>query len=404
MNATALKLRGAALAALAGVALFGMGCDPPALPPPGPDRVYANLSQGEIKGLHRTLRAIKNDVNDPTDPSDDSIVSKDLDINGHLVRAILSLHGPSNPCPATNDAYLQTWSCYTTVTGVFRLKNKFHDEGAGVNGGNVQFDQDAAGDKIKFTEQVIYFWDAGNHLLTVAVRYPASAAVNFQRNWGLYSVKGKTNTTITTSSSSESVDLSYSYPFTLGLSGSVDKTQFQRTSFVRVRVAGQPYWADQGLFEYKREAFGESDFVFGMDWLTNALVDLNTQVTQFTAECGSSFKHSGSVSAKLENSSITGGTNGTKFSAAIKYAQMSKAECKAWADTLAAHLHYQAANAFACGAGAACPGETVGERFRSYIRVIDLFNGNCRRLYNVGFTAAVNWNLSLVASNGQKMA
>jgi hypothetical protein len=267
-----------------------------------------------------------------------------------------------------------------------------------VNGGQVQYEDDANGDKVKFNQQIIYWWNAPAKRLTVAIRYPASGAVNFTRTWGRYNMKGRTNTKITTSTSNQDVSLNYSYPFSFGLGGSVEKTENVRTSFVRVNLANQPYWADQGIFDFRREAFGESYFRFGMDWLTKAYVNLATTVVQHTAECGSSYRHSANVNANVQNNNINGGTG---MSAAIKYAGMSKTECKTMSDTLAGQLYFQASNAFACGEGAACPGEAVGERFRSYIRVRTMGWPNCQRLYNVGFTAAVNWRMNLVASNGQ---
>jgi len=393
MKPTVWKLRGGVLATLAGVALFGMGCDPPALPPPEPDRVLTDLTAAEVRGLHQVLRAIKNDT------ANGSQVTKDITPNGHLVRVIVSLAGALNPCPAVaNDAYLESWVCDTTVTGVFKLKRKFSDV-TEVDGGNVTLDNDATGDKIKFEEDVKYLWDAPSKQLTVSVRYPADLNLkNHIRTWGLYNMAGLTQTSITTSTSSHSADASFSLPtpFTFGLSASVTKNQLAKTSLVHVIIAGNPYWADRGMFQFKRD-YNETFFSLGMDWMTNALADFNENVLQFNATCSGSRSDNVSISGKAESSGINGGT---KMSGTVKDGHTETVTCSSKAETLAAHLHFQAANALACGT-AVCPGATVGERLRSYIHFENLLNGTCRRNYYAAFTAAVNWQMSLVASNGQ---
>lgn len=388
MNRTIQRMTVTAATLMLGMIISG--CDEPALPTTdialNPDALLSNLTHGEVKGLHRMLRDIKTSGD----------IMKDRTPSGHVIRAITSV----DTCPQVDDAWTDPWVCYTTLTGVFRLKNRTQTS-TGVNGGNVTITADAAGDLVKYEEQVVYQWTPGVNQLRVSIRYPASSAVNDTRNWGVYNMKGVSATSITTQSASDSFGLNVSTAGSLGLSVSVDKTTFASTSKVRVTIAGNPYWANEGMFEFKREPFGESRFTVGMDWLTNALADYNEQVIQDFAQCNGQYKHTGSFTVAQEKSNLANST----VKGAVGYTSGQTVTCKSSSQALAAHLHFRAQNAFAlCDANLLnCPGgsEPVGERFRANYKVQDLLNGNCKRFYDVGFWAAVSWNMSLVASNGQ---
>jgi hypothetical protein len=374
-----------AAAVLLSAAALVTGCEEPAIPraPYPPDRIISGLTRPEVKGLYEVLRDFRH--------NGERI--KEITPNGHLVRVRMSV--PS--CPAgAGHPYDRTWMCEASVTGIFQLRNKFHRD-TGVNGGNVEIEFNAAGDRIKLTETVRYLWDADNRTLRVGISYPGSSRLNFTRNWGAYNMKGTSTSKITTESANESVGFNLSSGPALLFSGSVEKTQAVRTSFFRVLLDGNPYWANEGLFEFTRDPFGVTTFGVGMDWFTDALVHYTETVTLHSAECNGMHKHSGSFDLKYLNQNVANATVKT----AMQLGSSSQVSCRAWGDSMAAQLYFRASNANGCTDPQHCGPDAVGERFRSYVRIRDLHNGSCKRQYDAAFTAAVNWNLQLQTSGGQ---
>jgi hypothetical protein len=363
---------------------LGAGCGGPAIPPPPypPDQLVSNLTRAEVKGLYDTLRDFR----------ENGERVKEITPNGHVIRARMSMLS----CPVGNGhPYDRTWTCTAQLVGVFRLKNKFHRD-TGVNGGNVAIEFNAAGDNLLLKEMVTYHWDHVARTLTVNVSYPAMPNQNFTRNWGTYKMKGVSSNKIRTESSNASGGFSFSSGPALLFEASVEKTEAAKSSFLRVILDKNPYWANQGIVEFRRNGFGETTFALGMDWFTDALVDYAETVTQHSAECNGSYKHSGSFGLKYLNPNVAGAS----VSGAIKGATGSEVACRAWADAVAARLQFRATNASTCSSVGACAGEPVGERFRTYVRITNLHNGNCRRQYDAAFTAAVDWLLRLQTVGG----
>ena len=373
--------------ALISSAIGTTGCEGPAIPkaPYPPDQVISSLTRGEVKGLYQVFRDFRTNGERV----------KEITPNGHLVRVVTSVAATPGNCPLLGGhPYDSSWVCEADVGGVFQLKNKFHKDGAGVNGGNVEFEFKASGDRIRLNEHVIYAWNAPAHALTVNVSYPGLPGMNFTRNWGNYNMKGTSTTKITTESTNGDVGFSLGSPDLL-FSGSVTKVNHSKSDFVRILLDHNPYWANEGIVEFARNGFGTTTFGLGMDWLTDALTTYQGTVVAHASECSGQSKHSGSFQAKYTSPTVATDS----LSAAIKLGTGSEVECHAWSETLAANLYFRATNATTCSGPVNCS-EAVGERFRSYVRVRDLGTGNCTRQFDAALTAAVNWNLQLETSGG----
>lgn len=390
MSSTRMQRVVCRVALIAG-ALGVVGCDSAAVPKPPypPDQVISDLSRGEVKGLYQVLRDFK--LNGER--------VKEITPNGHLVRVVTEVPATVGNCPVINThPYDTSWVCQAMVRGVFQLKNKFHKAGAGVNGGNVEFDFNAAGDRIILKQQVTYAWNAPAHALTVFVTYPGLSGRNFTRNWGNYNMKGTSTRKVTTQSTNGDVSFGIFASGGVGalFSGSVSKVDHMRSDFVRVLLDQNPYWANEGILEFARDGFGTTTFGLGMDWLTDALATYKGTVVAQASECNGKSLHTGSFQAKYLNQNVAN----ANLSLAINLGSGNEAECHAWGETLASNLYFRATNAASCSSPTNCP-EAVGERFRTYVRVRNLGNGTCTRQFDAAMTAAVNWNLQLETSGGQ---
>src|SRR5207244_5441789 len=201
--------------------------------------------------------------------------------------------------------------------------------------------------------------------------YPGSDKANFTRNWGRYSIRGTSTSQIRTESANESAGFGFDSGG-VSFDASVEKTSFAKLAFVRVLLDGNPYWANEGIVEVKRDGAGTTTFGTGMDWFMNALVDYVEIVDVSSAECHGQSKHSGNFGFNFLNSGVAS----SSVSGAIGFASGSTAACRTWSDSLAARLRFVAANA---------RDGLVGEQFRSQIRVRHRHNGTCLRQYDAAF-------------------
>ena len=407
VGATARITKALTVALLASIALAGAargdsGCDP-AVPNPGPDQVLTNLRSWEVDAFYRTLWALRtyyyNHNRTGWRRKLDNMSGQYIDTRT-AVKSCTNLGG--------NNAWTNSWICLSDVTGTFKLKNKIEDR-LRADGGGVTTIHEADGDAVQFTQSVGYLWDAPSQSLTVYVRYPASTvAQNHQRTWGTYSMTALSRTRVRSSASEGSSGLTLN-PF--GVSLGASKTEDTVDSIVRATVTGNPYWADTGIVVYRRDFDADSYLALENHWLTNAYANLTTRVDQNTAECGTSSKFTadlkayGLVDSSQFGSGLSFGPNTQGSNAAIQFAGTDSTTCSASSEPFVAQLTFIAANGF----GECCnpdqfgaTGNSVGQRFVAKLHAVNHLDGKCRRSYEVGFVARVNWYLRFRAGSGDE--
>jgi hypothetical protein len=377
------------------------GCDP-AIPEPGPDQLFADLSALEIVGLYKTLWSFRARQQSGNGPIVDRLVT-----NGHTVEVSTTAAGCSNL--GTSSAWTHAWSCAIELSGGFALKKLGYASivrgGDGVSTTTTFNPADlSTTDTIHFDELVHFDWDADTKRLTVSVTYPNSVEHNHQRTWGVYAMRARSLAPVPVPSEFTGAVGAMSgsaFPMYANAGAANDGP----ASIVEANTSGHPFWADHGLVSFKREPPGnetESYFAIEMAWGTDAWMDFSASVATAAPSCGGGNALSVALSGVGLSPAIINFTpSDVRFPLALQSDAVGQTVCVPYADPLVSSLRFHAGDAFAaaCDSGG-CAGETVGTRFLAKLRSIDHRNGTCERWYDVGATLVVNWNLTLQTPNG----
>lgn len=341
---------------------------------------YANLLPREVQGLHKVLRQVRVNGN----------VSREINPKGGHVGTNLVI----DTCPAIADPWNTSWTCYGKIIGTFRLTGK-RNWTTGVGDGSVTVENSAAGDKLKYTEQITYDWNAAQRRLTVVISYGNPFEHDARAIQSTYNVQGTSLTTVTSSSKGLSTSIDLSSTGTLGVKGSVSQAKDVKTSRLNVLLDGNPYVFVEGVFIVDKTVPNQTDFVTSMLWSSDALVDYNEQVTQSHAQCGAKY-----------DTNFSGTFNAEKLSGGVKYDSKSGVTCSASSEGLAAHVYWRARPAFTSlgclfGGCASAPAQSVGQGFWNKIRVRQPTPGQCKSLYQAIFTSVTTWQLDVETAGGQ---